>query len=73
MAAAEGWDDFYGSGADSGCEGLAFVRELQVGAEAGEEGERGRPDFGACRGGGGRGGDRALFCRVLVKKKTKKK
>lgn len=59
MAAAEGRNDIHGSGADGGCEGFAFVRELQVGAEAGEEGERGRLGFG-----GGRGGDRACLSGV---------
>lgn len=68
MAAAEGWDDFHGSGADGGCEELALVRELQVGAEAGEEGERGRLGFGDSRGGGGRRGDRACLSSVSQKK-----
>lgn len=64
MAAAEGWDDVHGSGADGGCQGFAFVRELQVGAEAGEEGERGRLGFGGSRGGGGRDADCACLSGV---------
>lgn len=68
MAAAEGCDDVHGSGADGGCEGLAFVRELQVGAKAREEGERGRLGFGGSWGGGGRGRDRACLSSVSQKK-----
>lgn len=64
MAATESWDDVHRSGADGGCEGFAFVRELQAGSEAGEEVERGRLGFGGRWGGGGRGGDRASLSGV---------
>lgn len=64
MAAAEVGNGVQGSSADGGCEGFAFVRELEVGAEAGEKGDRGGLGFGGSRGGGGRGGDGACLLGV---------
>lgn len=65
MAATEVGNDVHGSGADGGCEGFAFVSELEVGAEAGEEGDRGVLGVGCGnRVGGGRGGD--IACLVGV-------
>lgn len=61
VAAVEVGDDVRGSGAQCGCKGFAFVRELKVGAEVGQEGERGGLGFGGSRGGGGRGGDGACL------------
>lgn len=62
MAAAEVGNDVRGGGANGGCEAFTFERELEVGAEAGKEGERRVLGIGgSSRAGGGRVGDGALF------------